>query len=81
MNLVTEEEHARLEGGEREACLAPGGVQVPEEGLARKDREKRKTATDVWERVAEPRETEEDEPETTRWRGHGIPPSAETPVL
>ena len=53
-----------------------------EEGLSkRKDRKKFKTATDVWECVAEPRETEEDELETMRWRGHGIPLSAETPEV
>ena len=35
----------------------------------------------MWECVAEPRETEEDELETMRWRGHGIPLSAETPEV
>ena len=83
MNLVTEEEYARLE---KEASTKLVSLQEAyksrEEGLSkRKDRKKFKTATDVWECVAEPRETEEDELETMRWRGHGIPLSAETPEV
>ena len=50
-----------------------------EEGLGkRKDRKKYKTATDVYECVAERRESEADELDNMRWRGYGIPHAAET---
>ena len=83
MNLVTEEEYARLEKeASKKLVSLQEAYKSREEGLSkRKDRKKFKTATDVWECVAEPRETEEDELETMRWRGHGIPLSAETPEV
>jgi snRNA-activating protein complex subunit 3 len=83
MNLVTEEEYARLEKeASTELVSLQEAYKSREEGLGkRKDRKKYKTATDVYECVAERRESEADELDNMRWRGYGIPHAAETAAV